>query len=208
MIISLVGVHGVGKTRTARVLAKVYNFKHRSIEAIDSAYGLDPVSRQLMFLSVYVKRFLDIHREWLSSPNCNIVVDSHPLLVLPYTEYWLMNAGLERREINDIISGMTTLIKRLPKVDAIVYISPTNIYTVLKRISIRNHFNIAEELKRNYVEFIDSWLKSKGIEIMKEIAKTTLTIPAEWNGNYRAAEIVRRLNISTRPRPLDGDGEG
>ena len=56
MIVSLIGVHGVGKTYTARILSSSYGFKHKTIEVIEAAYGLDPVNMQLLFFSSYVRR--------------------------------------------------------------------------------------------------------------------------------------------------------
>ena len=194
MIVALLGVHGVGKSHTAKILSK-RGFKHRTIEVIDLVSGFSPLNRQLFFFASYVQEYLSIWKEYKDTGE-HIVIDTHPLIVLPYTIYWLRYGGVGEHEITDIVSAMFTLIMKLPKPDVLVLIHPNNIETVLETISERNRTNVSEELNKEYVTFITNWLYTSFKIIGGEIAKNSVIIPAEWEGEERVAAIIERINMS------------
>lgn len=182
--IAIVGVHGVGKTATARVLAK-RGYYYQQLEVIDEAYGLNPLERQLLF-------FLSYTREYLKATirvKSYTVFDSHPLLVVPYTEYWLKQQNYTDIEIRKLTKMMIDTILFLPKTTLLVYLKPLFIETVVKRLKLRRRFNFDEEARPDYIEFIDRRTRFYFELLGKRIAKEILVVEAEKEV-YERADII------------------
>ncbi len=182
--ISFVGVHGIGKTTTAKYFSRK-GFKLRAVEAIHLAYGLEPVQRQTLFFTKYVSDFLLALNK---IGNNMLVFDSHPLVVLPYTEYWLRKSGLDKKRIEEVVLSFSKIIELLPKVDLLVFLKTTSFDTVVERILSRDRFSSIEEIDRDYIRFIDERI-GHYLRIYKDVlAKDYLEI----NGTL---EITDRAKI-------------
>ena len=141
MIISLVGVHGVGKSTIGRLVAKKMGLNFIDLECIEDAYKLSPQSRQLMFFSTFVLEYLKG-----VSKGVPVLFSSHPAMVPIYTEYW---AGrVEARH-------MFSLISKLPKADLILILfAPLEV--IRKRIILRGRVTSKEEADSRYIYYIQN----------------------------------------------------
>ena len=184
--IAIVGVHGVGKTATAQVLAK-RGYYYQQLEVIDEAYGLNPLERQLLFFLSYTREYLKA----TTRVKGYTVFDSHPLLVVPYTEYWLRQQGYTDPEIRKLTKMMVDTILFLPKTTLLVYLRPRSLETVVKRLKLRRRFNLEEEARQDYIEFIDRKTRFYVELLGKHIARETLVIEAEREA-YERADIIHR----------------
>ena len=186
--IAIVGVHGVGKTATAQVLAK-RGYHYRQLEVIEEAYGLNPLERQLLFFLSYTREYLKA----TTRVKGYTVFDSHPLLVVPYTEYWLKQQDYSDLEIRKLTKMMVDTILFLPKTTLLVYLKPLSLETVVKRLKIRRRFNLDEEARIDYIEFIDRRTRFYVELLGKRIAREVLVIEAEKEAHERADVIHRAL---------------
>ncbi len=190
--VAIVGVHGVGKSYTAQQLEDVYGFRYARMEAIFEARSLKPVERQVLFFSKFVSKYLE---EMVKSAGCGrpLVFDSHPLLVLPYTEWWLSRAGMPPEDIDALTRAFKLVIKSLPKLTMLVYLRPESVETVIERIRGRSRFNFHEELDEDYVTYIDVRTGELVARDGPALASRVLVIRAELEGRERAARIYRLL---------------
>ncbi|BES80885.1 hypothetical protein [Pyrodictium abyssi] len=149
-LISFIGVHGSGKTSTARLLARLYPgcYLYHELEAIDEAHGLPPAARQLLFLSRFVEGYLQAYRESQSTGK-TVVMDSHPVLVPVYSRWWL------RGHAEDTVEAMEKLLQALPPADLLVYIRAGDPKEIARRILARGRAVAREEADPEYIEFID-----------------------------------------------------
>ncbi len=184
--IAIVGVHGVGKTATAQVLAK-RGYYYQQLEVIDEAYGLNPLERQLLFFLSYTREYLKA----TTHVKSYTVFDSHPLLVVPYTEYWLKQQDYADIEIRKLTKMMIDTILFLPKTTLLVYLRPRSLETVVKRLKLRRRFNLDEEAKLDYIEFIDRRTRFYVELLGKRIAREVLVVEAEKEA-YERADIIHR----------------
>lgn len=141
MSIAFVGVHGIGKSTTAHAVASILGRKVVELEAIEDVSGLDVFHRQLVFASKFTYLYLTNLRD---SP----VYTSHPLMVLPYTEYFIPDA-----EGRSIIARFIASIKK--PVDYMVYLKMTRVDVVARRIMSRNRPISKTEANKEYLYFID-----------------------------------------------------
>ncbi len=186
--IAIVGVHGVGKTATAQVLAK-RGYYYQQLEVIDEAYGLNPLERQLLFFLSYTREYLKA----TTRVKNYTVFDSHPLLVVPYTEYWLKQQEYTDIEIRKLTKMMVDTILFLPKTTLLVYLRPRSLETVVKRLKLRRRFNLDEEAKLDYIEFIDRRTRFYVELLGKRIAREVIVVEAEKESHERADIIHRAL---------------
>ncbi|ALL00789.1 Thymidylate kinase [Pyrodictium delaneyi] len=149
-LISFIGVHGSGKTSTARLLAQLYPdcYNYRELEAIDEAHGLPPIARQLLFLSRFIDGYLRAYRESQRNRKA-IVMDSHPVLVPIYSRWWL------RGQAEEAIEAMEKLLQALPPADLLVYIRAQSAEEIAQRILMRGRQVAQEEANPEYISFID-----------------------------------------------------
>ncbi len=182
--VAIIGVHGIGKTATAAVMEGM-GYRYVRIEAIEVAQPLYPTHRQIVFFSKYVSDFIT----HTPSPKKPVVFDSHPLVVLPYTEWWLKQAGEEPEVIEELLTSFETIVSRLPKVTLLVYLKPERIETVVERIKMRSRFNSREELNEDYIRFIDLRLKGYVRDLGRLVAEDVITIRAEDEMEIRARKI-------------------
>ncbi len=190
--VAIVGVHGVGKTATAAVLEGL-GYRYIRVEAIEVAQALSPVYRQILFFSKYVADFIKA----ISVPsNKPIVFDSHPLVVIPYTEYWLSKAGIGEQEINEVVNSFIEIVKRLPKVSLLVALKPESVTTVVERIKLRSRFNAHEELNEEYIRYVNEGILRLTDEIGPEIAEKVAYVRAEDEMEYRG-KVINDLLIAT-----------
>lgn len=173
MLVALVGVHGVGKTTTAKAMEK-RGWAYIPIAVPSDAQLFQPMSRQIFFFSQYVLAFLRAVQA--QRKHDYIVIDSHPLLVLPYTLYWVGDDGL--------IDAMSVVIERLPKVDLLAYLYPERIETVLERVIARGR-NLGEEVDEGYISFVNEYLRLFIDKMGSNIARKTVFIPAELEVKQR-----------------------
>ncbi len=185
--IAIVGVHGVGKTATAQVLAK-RGYYYQQLEVIDEAYGLNPLERQLLFFLSYTREYLKA----TTRVKSYTVFDSHPLLVVPYTEYWLKQQDYTDIEIRKLTKMMIDTIMFLPKTTLLVYLRPYSLETVVKRLKLRRRFNLDEEAKLDYIEFIDRRTRFYVELLGKRIAREVLVVEAEKEA-YERADIIHHV---------------
>jgi len=190
--VAIVGVHGVGKSYTAQQLEDVYGFRYARLEAIFEARGLKPTERQVLFFSKFVSGYLE---ETAKCFGCGrpLVFDSHPLLVLPYTEWWLGRAGRPPEEVEALVQAFKQVVRNLPKLTMLVYLKPATIETVLERIKSRSRFNFREELDEEYVTYIDARTEELVAKEGPRLAERVLVIKAELEGRERAARIYRLM---------------
>ncbi len=188
--IAFIGVHGAGKTRTAEILAKL-GYVYQPLEVIDEAYGLNPLERQLLFFLSFTKEYLKALRRH----RAHVVFDSHPLLVIPYTEYWLRRAGYTWNEVSRLTRIMLETVLLLPKIELLVYIKPRNIDTIVKRLYLRRRFNVEEEANPEYIEYIDSRTGFYVKKYSSRLALKTIVIDAEVEAEKRA-EIVHKTVLA------------
>jgi len=186
--IAFIGVHGVGKTRTAEVLSRM-GYVYQPLEVIDEAYGLNPLERQLLFFLSFTGEYLKALKRY----KTRVVFDSHPLIVIPYTEYWLRKAKYSWDEITRLIRIMLETILVLPKIDLLVYIKPRKYDTVVKRLYLRRRFNVEEEANPEYIEYIDRRVNFYVDKYADRIASRTITIDAEVEVEERARIVYEMV---------------
>lgn len=190
--VAIVGVHGVGKSYTAQQLEDLYGFRYVRLEAICEAQGLHPTQRQVLFFSKFVSEYVEKTAKHSNSRR-PIVFDSHPLLVLPYTEWWLSKAGKPPHEIEELVQAFKHILRSLPKLTMLVYLKPETIDTVMERIKSRSRFNFHEELNKEYVTYIDARTEELVAREGTRLAERVLVIKAELEGRVRAARIYKLL---------------
>ena len=191
MKIALIGVHGIGKSTTARILSSSLDIPHIEIEAISKAHGLQPELRQALFFAEYLSKYIQA-----VGRNGAVVIDSHPLIVIPYNNYWLGKVAGKQDLANTFSKAMIDILTNLPKIDLLVEIRPLIIDTVLDRIKTRGRFNLSEEENREYVTFIASQIRHLVIKYGSLIAKEVITIPAEVEAEKRAELIAAKISAS------------
>lgn len=184
--VALVGVHGSGKTTTARLLAVGGGLRLRGLEAIEVAFGLPPVERQTLFLTTYVNSFLSALN---TGEAGGLVFDSHPIVVLPYTEYWLARGGLGAGRVREVLGAFERIIALLPPVDLMVYLKADDTSVIVERVRRRARFSAAEEAREDYIEYIDRRLNTLLNHSGNSLARHTLTIPASLEAEERHALI-------------------
>ncbi len=193
MIVALVGVHGVGKTTTAIRLRK-YGFKLEPLEAIHLVDGLDPVQRQTLFFTTYVSGFLKA----VGRGGERIVFDSHPILVLPYTEYWLGRAGLGADEIKRVLDSFQRVLSILPRIDLLVYMKPSSMDIIVKRLLSRARPNAREEAKLDYITFIDKRLRYYLNTYSSLLAKRTVVVDGSLEVNERVKHLLAEIREESK----------
>ena len=180
-MVALVGVHGVGKTTTARALG----YPVRYVEAYHMVAGLPPRHRQLVFFLEFAWALL----EAAGSREQVLVLDNHPLLVLPYTDYFVGDNGLTR--------AMESMLLQLPRVNLLVLLDPADTETVLERIVMRGR-NVEEEAVREYVEYITARTREYFNRLGRRIAEDVFIVPAERDVEERVRIIRDRILGSLR----------
>ncbi len=190
--VAIVGVHGVGKSYTAQQLEDRYGFRYVRLEAISEAQGLHPTHRQVLFFTKFVSTYIEALTR-CSSSSRPVVFDSHPILVIPYTRWWLRRGGCGEAEISELIKSLKNIVIRLPKLSMLVYLRPQRVETVINRIKMRSRFNFREELDVEYIKFIDEGMNEIVSELGGLIADKVLVIKAEVEGEVRAERIHRFL---------------
>jgi len=188
--VAIVGVHGVGKTATAAMLEGL-GYRYVKVEAIDFAQPLPPIHRQLFFYTKYVADFI---REMYQPTKKPKVFDSHPLVVIPYTQYWLMKNGHSEKDVAKLTNALETILLNMPRVSLLVALRPRNISTVLTRIKMRQRFNSREELDIRYVTFVNDGILSLVEKVGKKIAFRTYVVEAEKEMEIRARIINEYLS--------------
>lgn len=191
--IAFIGVHGSGKTTTARYFNK-YGFKSQSVEAIHKAFGLEPIQRQTLFFTTYVSSYLSGLNE---NRNQKIVFDSHPLIVLPYTEYWLLKGGFPKDTVEDVVKSFLNIVLMLPKVDLMVYLKGEKTDVIIDRILKRARFSTKEEANAEYVEFIDKKIQSYLNRYGEKIAKNLLVVDATIE-LFERAKVIEEWLINNK----------
>ncbi len=187
--IAFIGVHGIGKTTTARSLNK-HGFRYKPVEAIHVAYGLKPIERQTLFFVKYVYDFLSMLSR---AEGKNVVFDSHPLITLPYTEYWLSRSGVGASNIKKTISSFTSILGLLPSIDMIVYLKMNRIDVVVERILSRKRFSASEEIDPDYIRFIDERLGDYMSEQCPNLARRCLEMDGTLELQARKEKILSIL---------------
>ncbi len=185
VVVSVVGVHGSGKSTVARLLGEAYGFRVCSLEAIEDVAGMDPVSRQLLFFSRFVHEYLRCLR-W----GGRVVVDSHPLVVVAYTGWWLNGhplAGVVRE-------SMARLVSLLPPVDLLVLLQPVRVETVLERVRARGRPNAAEEADPLYALYVAEELARLVRRLGSRLARKVLVVPAELEAWERARIVYEAVS--------------
>jgi deoxyadenosine/deoxycytidine kinase len=199
-VVSLIGVHGVGKTYTASILKDKYGFHYIPVEAISSdIVGLPPAIRQIMFFTRYVEAYMSAFLHDFGRP---IVMDSHPLMVVAYTYWWLRGDASE-----DLASSFMAVLTKLPKPNLLVYIRATDPSIVINRILSRNRFNLKEEYRVEYVSYIIDMVEKLLDKYASHVALNTLVVDASLEGEQRAEIIYRKLRelgILDADQPLCG----
>jgi len=185
LIIALVGVHGVGKTTTA-IKLREYGFKLEPLEAIHLVGGLDPVQRQTLFFTTYVSCFLKA----VGRGGERIVFDSHPVLVLPYTEYWLGRAGLSADEIKRVLDSFQRVLSILPPIDLLVYMKPSKMSIIVERLLSRARPNAREEADLNYLTFIDKRLRYYLNAYSSLLAKRIIVVDGSLEVDKRVQRVL------------------
>ena len=207
LTISFVGAHGSGKTTTARRAVKD-GFRMQSVEAIDLAFGLPPVERQTLFFTAYVNSFLSA----LNTTEPGVLVfDSHPLVVLPYTEYWLSRGGLDRDRVDQVLEAFGSIIALLPPVDLMVYLEADDIDVLVERVKRRARFSVAEEARADYIEFVDRKLRDYLQRLGPSLARYTLTVKASLELEERYGLVKEWLDkhwaeLEVRKKPVLSEG--
>jgi len=191
--IAFIGVHGSGKTTTARFFNK-YGFRSQSVEAIHKAFGLEPIQRQTLFFTTYVSSYLSGLNE---NKNQNIVFDSHPLIVLPYTEYWLLKGGFPKNTVDDVVMSFLNIVLMLPKVDLMVYLKGERIDIIIDRILKRARFSTKEEANAEYIAFIDKKIQSYLAKYGDRIAKNLLVVDASIE-LFERAKLIEEWLINNK----------
>ena len=192
--VAIVGVHGVGKTATAAVLEEL-GYRYVKVEAIDFAQPLPPTHRQIFFFSKYVHDFV---KEMYTPTKKPKVFDSHPLVVVPYTEYWMRKGGEPKERIHELTESLKQILRNLPKVSLLVVLKPRKLSTVVERISYRQRFNSREELDLGYISFINQGIISLAQELGPSLTHEVLMIEAEKEMDRRAREINEYL-LNSKP---------
>lgn len=182
MRIYFIGVHGVGKTTTAKYLAsKLRDHVYVSMDCIDEVKGLSPIARQLLFFSTYVRQYLRTYR------NENIIVDSHPLLVIPYTLWWTKSEELANEFLN--------IILKMPTSDVIIHLKPNDLNVLAKRIQKRYRYNVFEEGQIDYIKFIitktEEYLKMYGSRISNNIIHVDADMEVYLRGDFILKSLMR-----------------
>lgn len=198
--VSFVGVHGSGKTTTARRAVRD-GFRMQSVEAIDIAFGLPPVERQTLFFTTYVNSFLAALN---TSDDVKLVFDSHPLVVLPYTEYWLRKGGFTPSKIEQVLDAFAKIIELLPPVDLMVYLEADDLDIVVERIKRRARFSVSEEARVDYIEFIDQrlseYLGSMGGRLARSIIRIRASEEVEKRYSKVRESMTRVYNMWEKER--------
>ncbi len=183
--VSFVGVHGSGKTTTAKRAVKD-GFRMQSVEAIDIAFGLPPVERQTLFFTTYVNSFLAALN---TSDDVKLVFDSHPLVVLPYTEYWLRKGGFTPAKIEQVLDAFVKIIELLPPVDLMVYLEADDLDIIVERVKRRARFSVSEEARADYIEFVDQRLGEYLRSIGARLARSIIRIRASEEVDKRYSRV-------------------
>ncbi len=190
MRIAFIGVHGIGKTTTAKMLEN-YGFRMVPLEAIHLIEGLDPISRQLLYFTTYVSDFLKAS----SSIIEDLAFDSHPLLVLPYTEYWLSKAGVAKEDLSRTLDSFLRVLLILPKVDVLFYLRMTSVEKVIERLKMRGRRNLSEEADREYLKFIDERAKYYVKIYGDKVACRVVEINGSLEVNERVEIVLRETSV-------------
>ena len=87
MKIAFVGVHGAGKSTTAKALSEKLNIPFYEIEVVQEldVRKLDVIERELFFLSGFIHQFIKI-----CSTSQTFILTNHPLSVLPYIDWFFI----------------------------------------------------------------------------------------------------------------------
>lgn len=184
VMISFFGVHGSGKTLTAKfLLSQLENSKYVPLEAIGEVKGLDPIQRQTLYFTTYVRQYLkNSHTEH------PVIFDSHPALTIPYTDYWIKDSYRKRK----IMEAFQIVVENLPKTDYLVYLRTFDVELVRERIFSRTDTfrDKSEEANPEYIKAImikvEEYLKLHG----SKIAHSIIVIPAEIEVDERAKKIL------------------
>ena len=190
MRIAFIGVHGIGKTTTAKALEN-YGFRMVPLEAIHLIEGLDPISRQVLYFTTYVSDFLKAS----SSLVDDIAFDSHPLLVLPYTEYWLSKAGVAVEDLRRTLDSFLRVLLILPKVDVLFYLRMTSLDKVVERLRMRSRRNLSEEADREYLEFIDNRTRYYVRRYGERVACRVVEVDGSLEVDDRVEIALRETNL-------------
>jgi len=175
--IAFVGVHGVGKSTLAHALSKRLKIPSIELECIHEASRLNPIHRQILFLSTFTSEFLRGLMRFKS-----VIFSSHPLMVPIYTEYWV-----GRKES----TYMYEIVSKLPVIDYIFVLhAPVNV--VIKRILMRGREVSKEEIREDYINYIqDRTLMS--IPILRRLAHRVVVVDTNKPLSILVNELIQYI---------------
>lgn len=194
-VIAFVGVHGSGKTVTAAHLAKKlgeigYRVALIELEAIELAQKMELVERQVYFAATFIKEYLESYYKYSEIVDY-IIYTSHPIMVQPYTDYWLGNPSL--------LASLTTIINVLPTPNYIVYLrvdpSKGDVDVIVRRLLMRARKNVREEVNIHYIKNIAEALDKLINELKSKIGHETklIVVPARVELTERVNTILKYI---------------
>jgi len=198
MIVAFAGVHGSGKTTTARRLCELLEdhagleCRCIELEAIGDVRGLNAVARQLLFASKFTYHYV----MGMSSKADVIVYTSHPVMVIPYTAYWLVKTGVSDEVIVKSLLYIKGIIDLLPPPDILVYLRVADnisVDIIRSRIIRRGELekderNVEEEANPLYIKAI-SLLTDHVIDVYRRRNWNILDVEARLEADMRARVI-------------------
>ena len=192
--IAFTGVHGSGKSTTAvklaEVLSKRYGYRVLvvEVEAIGDSivdHG-SPVERQMYFASKFTAQYLYHYYDGYDY----ILYTSHPVMTVPYTEYWCKNPALTIM--------CACIAEMLPKPDLIVHLSvekPEDYEIIRQRILSRQDRDTEVEANPDYIKYIADMSKVHVRAYTMTLGIPLLEIPARLEVGERVQRIIEYLGV-------------
>ncbi len=151
------GVHGVGKTTVAKMLADEYGMMYVPVEAIDKVAGLSLYRRQVVFW----REFNDVF--WDNVFKGSVVMDNHPVAVGAYAYYMGLEYGDKKLEF----LGRMMLDAAKHWLGGNVFLLVADPEEIVERIRKRGRENVDEEAMLDYVSVVqDILLREAGLWAM------------------------------------------